>query len=60
MRILWANDMYPDDDKIKVQVKEQNEYNLRRWREFRLTANILPVRFARYLKLRKLPCSAQL
>jgi hypothetical protein len=33
--------MYPDDDKIKVQAKEQNEYNLRRWREFRLTAEYI-------------------
>lgn len=33
--------MYPDDDKIKEQAKEQNEYNLRRWREFRLTAEYI-------------------
>lgn len=41
MRVLWANNMYPDNDKIKVQAREQNEHNLRRWREFRLTAEYI-------------------
>jgi hypothetical protein len=33
--------MHPDDEKIKEQAKEQNEYSLRRWREFRLTAEYI-------------------
>ena len=38
---IIGENMYSDDDKIKVQAKEQNEYNLRRWREFRLTAEYI-------------------
>jgi hypothetical protein len=43
-----------DNDKIIRQAQEQNEYNLRRWREFRLTAEYLACALSEMPQIRKI------
>ncbi len=43
-----------DNDKISKQVQEQNDYNLRRWREFRLTAEYLAIALSEIAQIQKI------